>query len=147
MSRVAQIRPAAPADLAAARSWLEDAALPIADLTPDHMKDFLVAAANDVAVGMIGLEQFGSVGLLRSLVVDPSVRSGGIGRQLVDALESKARDLGVSELWLLTIDADRYFTGLGYDAMDRSDVPEAIRNTAEFSTLCPDDAVLMKKGL
>ena len=147
MSGATQIRPAAPADLPAARAWLADAGLPVADLTPDHMQDFLVAADEDRAVGMIGLEQFGGIGLLRSLVVDPAARSGGIGQQLVDALETRASQAGVTELWLLTIDADRYFTRLGYTATAREIAPAPIRETAEFSSLCPGDAVLMKKAL
>lgn len=139
------IRPAQAVDLDAARGWLGEAGLPTADLTADHMNNFLVAVAEAESVGIIGLEQFGNVGLLRSLVVDPSVRSGGIGRQLVAALESKAAGLGITELWLLTIDADPYFSRLEYVVMDRAAAPVAIQSTAEFSTLCPGDAALMRK--
>jgi amino-acid N-acetyltransferase len=111
------------------------------------MQDFLVAAAEGAPVGMIGLEQFGGVGLLRSLVVNPSAQNGGIGRRLVDALELQALELGIKDLWLLTIDANSYFLKLGYDVMDRTDAPDVIRGTAEFSGLCPGDAVLMRKCL
>ena len=145
MSNWLDIRPANAVDLDAARGWLEEAGLPTADLTPDHMNNFLVAAADGEPVGLIGLEQFGNVGLLRSLVVDPSVRSGGVGRQLVAALEAKATGLGITELWLLTIDADPYFSRLDYVVTERTAVPVAIQSTAEFSSLCPGDAVLMRK--
>ena len=147
MSSDMAIRPATDADLSAARSWLAAAGLPVDDLTADHMQNFLVALADDRPVGVIGFEQFDTVGLLRSLVVDQSARSGGIGRQLVAALETRASESGVTELWLLTIDADRYFSRLGYEMMDRSAAPESIRRTAEFSNLCPGDAVLMRKTL
>jgi len=147
MSGDVEIRSAIATDLDVARAWLSDAGLPTADLTPEHMKSFLVAVADDTPVGMIGLEQFGSAGLLRSLVVDPTARSGGIGAALVVALESKATALGVAELWLLTIDADPYFSRLDYVAMNRSEAPHVIRNTAEFSSLCPGDAALMRKYL
>ena len=80
-------------------------------------------------------------------MVDPSVRSGGIGRRLVAALESKATGLGITELWLLTIDADPYFSRLEYVVMDRTAAPDVIRDTAEFSSLCPGDAVLMQKSM
>ncbi|MDH3614777.1 MAG: arsenic resistance N-acetyltransferase ArsN2 [Gammaproteobacteria bacterium] len=147
MSSDTAIRPATDSDLSAAQSWLAGASLPVDDLTTDHMQNFLVALTNDRPVGVIGLEQFGKVGLLRSLVVDPTLRNGGIGRQLVAALETRAAESGVSELWLLTIDADRYFSRLAYVVVDRNDAPEAIRNTDEFSKLCPGDAVLMWKRL
>ena len=139
------IRQATASDLEAAQTWLADSGLPIEDLTPQHMANFLVALDGVKPVGMIGLEQFDTIGLLRSLVVDPSARGGGVGAQLVAALELRASELGVTELWLLTIDADPYFANLGYAVMERNDTPNAIRNTAEFSELCPGDAALMIK--
>jgi amino-acid N-acetyltransferase len=141
------IVPASASDFATARGWLEDAGLPVEDLTDRRSGRFLVASLNGVAVGMVGLEHFGTVGLLRSLVVEPSGRARGVGRQLVAALEDAARAAGVRELWLLTIDADRYFERLGYLRRGRDAAPDAIRATAEFSGLCPGDAVLMHKQL
>ncbi len=141
------IRRGQASDLAVARSWLNAAGLPTDDLSTAHMQDFLVALIDQQSVGMIGLEPLDSVGLLRSLIVDPSIRSKGIGEKLVNALERRAAGLGMTELWLLTIDADAYFVRLGYARMERTDAPVAIRGTAEFSSLCPDDAVLMRKTL
>jgi len=109
------------------------------------MRNFLIATADDSAVGMIGLEQFEDVGLLRSLVVDPTSRRQGTGKALVAALEMRATAAGVTELWLLTIDAAGYFAGLGFETMARDAAPDAIQMTDEFSSLCPGDAVLMRK--
>jgi len=111
------------------------------------MADFIIASRGDSPAGAIGVEAFSHVGLLRSLVVDPESRAEGIGRLLVAALEAHARCHGLTELWLLTIDADRYFRALGYTAKERSEAPSAIRETAEFSRLCPGTAVLMWKAL
>jgi len=147
MSDEVSIRAADAADLPAARSWLADAGLPFEDLSGAHMQNFLLAEANDRTVGMVGIESFGDVGLLRSLVVHRSNRGTGVGWKLVIALESQAVDAGINDLWLLTIDADGYFSHLGYETKDRSDAPDAIRETAEFSNLCPGDAVLMRKCL
>ena len=147
MTPAIPIRPAVAADLDAARSWLAAAGLPSEDLTAAHMADFLVALGEQRAVGMIGIEQFAAVGLLRSLVVDPHCRNAGLGRQLVDALEKIAADRGITELWLLTIDAEQYFVGCGYETRPRADAPAAIQETPEFASLCPGDAVLMRKHL
>ena len=147
MSDGVDIRPAMPSDFNAVESWLVSAGLPSADITPEHLNDFLVATLDDALIGVIGLEQTDSVGLLRSLVVDPSVRGGGIGKQLVERLESMAKERGISKLWLLTIDADGYFMKLRYDRRERIEAPIDIQNTAEFSGLCPGDAVLMCKML
>lgn len=147
MSAAIVIRHATSQDFDVLRLWLSNAGLPTADLTVAHMPEFLVALSADVPVGIIGLEKFGDVGLLRSLVVDNEFRGTGIGRQLVSALESQAIDAGITEFWLLTIDADPFFSRLGYVASKRDDAPEVICNTDEFSGLCPDDAVLMRKQL
>lgn len=147
MSNGVDIRPAMPSDFKAVESWLALAGLPTADITSEHLIDFLVATLDGALIGVIGLEQTGSVGLLRSLVVDPSVRGGGIGSQLVEKLESMAKNRGINELWLLTIDADGYFMRLRYDRRERVEAPIDIQSTAEFSGLCPGDAVLMSKML
>ncbi len=141
------IRPGIAADLAIVKRWLADAGLPAEDLTLDHMDDFLVAMSDAGPAGMIGLEQFDKVGLLRSLVIDPAARRGGIGRRLVAALEAHAVASGIAELWLLTIDAEAYFLKFGYQRIDRDAAPDVIRDTDEFSSLCPGDAVLMRKCL
>lgn len=141
------IRPGIVADLTIAQGWLRDAGLPTEDLTSDHMHGFLVAEVDTGPAGMIGLEQFDKIGLLRSLVIDRTARSGGVGRQLVAALEAHAAARGVTELWLLTIDAEAYFLKLGYEIKERDLAPDVIRETDEFSSLCPGDAVVMRKCL
>ena len=140
------VRGAVASDLDTARDWLTNAGLPSADLTPGHMRGFLIAEVGDESVGMIGLEAFGELGLLRSLVVDDAHRGAGIGKQLVSGLEKMAAAAGITQLWLLTIDAEAYFADLGFTLRSRDDVPDAIRGSREFSSLCPGDAALMSKG-
>ncbi len=133
------------ADFETVTGWLAAARLPAADLSIDDMQHFLLAESDGVPVGTVGLEPFGNVGLLRSLVVVPHSQGGGAGRMLVAALEGQAAARGMHELWLLTTDADAYFTKLGYEVMPRESAPESIRQTTEFSKLCPGDAILMRK--
>lgn len=142
-----EIRPATRSDIATATRLLDAANLPVDDIAGKDPGAFFAAVVGDSLVGFIGLEQFGAVGLLRSLIVDPSFRGAGLGRVLVAALESHAGKCGVGELWLLTIDADQWFARLDYVVTDRSDAPDSIRATEEFCGLCPDDAVLMRKTL
>lgn len=141
------IRVARAADLAAATSLLREAGLPVEDFSEDLVGNFLVASTGPSVVGCIGLEPLSNVGLLRSLAVDPDFRDGGVGRMLVGALEAHASRRGINELWLLTIDADGFFSRLDYRVQERDKAPAAIRRTAEFSLLCPDDAILMKKTI
>ncbi len=142
-----EIRPAQAWDLTVATAWLSAEGLPIDDLTVDHMDSFIVATQAGKPVGMIGIEKFTEVGLLRSLIVDTACRGAGLGARLVKALELSARNEHIDELWLLTIDADPFFARHGYVVVERDAAPKAIRNTAEFSTLCPGDAVLMCKHM
>ena len=141
------IRPGSAADFDAAMALLARANLPVADLSSASVDRFLIATVEQSIAGLIGLECYDSIGLLRSLVVDPEFRGAGIGRVLVKNLESHAIDQGVGEMWLLTIDADAWFQGLGYEARSRDQAPAAIAQTAEFVSLCPGDAVLMQKTL
>lgn len=139
------IRQARASDFPVVRGLLAAADLPVDDFAPEHL--VFVGEAGGTPVGGIGLEALGDIGLLRSLVVARQARSSGLGGRLVAALEDEARSRGIRELWLLTIDADAYFRGLGYEVRHRDDAPAGIRGTAEFSGLCPGTAVLMSKGL
>jgi len=98
-------------------------------------------------VGAVGLEIHGEDGLLRSLVVDPEVRGGGLGLRLVDALEAAAADRGLTNLYLLTTTAARFFPKLGYAVGLRAEVPAAVAGSREFQALCPDSAVMLRKRL
>ena len=133
------------------QTLLQAAQLPLEDLGPEKLQDFLVAREQrtngDKIVGLIGIQLFGQTGMLRSLVVAESTRGSGLGKMLVDELESSAIEARIRELWLLTNDADGYFVRHGYEVRIRDDAPSTIRQTEEFSTLCPDTAFLLSKQL
>jgi len=145
MTGASGIRAATAQDLPAALQLLRDAELPVADLCAGRLA--LVAYKQQDVQGIIGLESFENLGLLRSLVVSRADRGSGVGAALVTALEAACQERGLQELWLLTIDADPFFGRLGYAVRSRDAAPDAIRGTEEFSKLCPGDAVLMSKEL
>ena len=142
-----EIDEAASVDMEAAIRLLEEATLPVADLDAGKFRDFLVARIDGSPAGFVGVELFGRHGLLRSLVVARAHRDAGLGQRLVAAVESRAVAAGVEEMWLLTIDADRWFETAGYVRCGRGEAPAAIASTEEFANLCPGSAVLMKKSL
>ena len=147
----ANIRQAQAKDWPAIESLLKAAGLPSDDLGADRLEHFLVAldtvSTPPSVSGAIGLQAFGSTGLLRSLVVDAGHRDAGIGRQLVQALEDQALADGLTDLWLLTIDAEVFFWKLDYRIVERTKAPASIRGTREFTSLCPGSAHLMHKQL
>jgi len=145
------VRDARQNDWGNVRQLLDEAGLPVADLGPEQLVDFLVAERpgtdQSETLGIIGLQRFNQTALLRSLVVSEHDRKSGLGRRLVTAVEANACCAGVKDLWLLTIDAERFFESLGYKMMSRESAPDSIRDTQEFSGLCPDGAYLMRKVL
>jgi amino-acid N-acetyltransferase len=129
----------------AAVSLLESADLPTTDLDPRALDHFLYAGPADAPVGLVGLEIYDDVALLRSLVVAPGHRGSGLGGSLVEHAERYAADRGVRTIYLLTTTAEAFFGRRGYEPAPRTDAPEAIQRTAEFSTLCPSSSAFMRK--
>ena len=70
--------------------------------------------------GIVGLERFGSVALLRSLAVAAELRGTGVGKALVAAAEEYAQTKNVQTLYLLTTTAADFFARLGYAPLPRS---------------------------
>ena len=133
--------------LAAARSLLEAAQLPTADLTPDHCEHFFYQGPPAAPTGLVGLELFGDVALLRSLAVSPTARASGMGSALLEHAEAYARSAGVKTLYLLTTTAEEFFDRRGYARTARDAAPTAIRTTREFAGICPASSAFMSKSL
>ena len=133
-------------EIEAIRALLLAEGRPAADLDTSPV-EFLVARAGEGPVGVIGLERFAAVGLLRSLAVTPALRGSGLGRRLVDALESRARQSGLHRLALLTETAAPFFSRLAYLPSARDLLPVEMRESAQFRTLCPASAQCMSKSI
>jgi amino-acid N-acetyltransferase len=108
---------------------------------------FVVARDDGEFVGVGGVEACGSAGLLRSVVVVESRRGRGYGTALCDALEDRARSRGIATLYLLTTSAAPFFRRRGYEDVDRERVPTPVRQTTEFSDLCPATATCLRRDL
>jgi len=125
---------------------LSAARLPVEDLTAS-LEQFFVALEDDAITGIIGMETYGSEGLLRSMLVLPSHRKRGIASLLVKRLEESAGEHRIRELYLLTESAAPFFAKQGYEAIARSEAPAAVQQSAEFQHLCPQSAIVMKKQI
>jgi amino-acid N-acetyltransferase len=133
--------------LSAASALLNAANLPTSDLTEAHCRDFFYAGPPDAPTGLVGLEMFGDVALLRSLVVAPAGRNTGSGSALVKHAEEHARGRGVRSIYLLTTTAEAFFSRRGYAAASRDAAPAAIKTTREFAGICPASSAFMSKQL
>jgi amino-acid N-acetyltransferase len=134
------------ADIERIESLLDANGLPSRDV-PTAGACFFLAYAYTECIGTGGVEIHGSDGLLRSVLITESHRGQGYGAALCDSLEEHARAKGVETLYLLTTTAAPFFRRCGYDAVAREDVPGPIRDTTEFTDLCPASATCMAKGL
>lgn len=125
---------------------LESQKLPFEDL-PTGLNNFYAAVEDDQVVGLIGMELYGSYGLLRSMVVHPEFRNRQIAENLVRQIEEKAASAGIVSMFLLTETAENYFSRKGYEKISREEVPADVKSSSEFSHVCPVSATVMKKHL
>lgn len=132
-------------DIARVTQLLLDNDLPAEDLQDNHALQLFACGAGIDAV--IGIEAYPGVGLLRSLAVRATGRRRGIARALVEHVEAYAATRGIGELYLLTTTAEAFFLRLGYQPVARTSAPSPIRETREFSDLCPADSAFMCKRL
>jgi amino-acid N-acetyltransferase len=58
-----------------------------------------------------------------------------------------ARLQGAEYLFLLTTTAREFFLKENYTLVDRNSVPLSIKETSEFTGLCPSSATVMRKQL
>lgn len=121
--------------------------LPTADLAEAAPTDFRVVERDGRVVGCVAVETHGDAGLLRSLAVAPEVRGHGVGGRLVEAAEALARERRLGALYLLTTTAAPFFEARGYAPVDRAAVPEAVRASTEFASVCPASAACLVKTL
>ena len=104
---------------------------------------FLVAERAGEVVGAIGLEPYGGAALLRSAVVAPSVRGTGVGERLVRSLLDEAKRHRMNEVVLLTTTAESWFPRFGFNKVSREAVPDAVKQSVEFTSACPASATVM----
>ena len=132
--------------LTAVENLLERSALPTAGVAA-CVDSLLVARSGAHVMGSAALERYGAAALLRSVAVYPTLRGAGVGQQLMEALLAKAQQSGVRDLYLLTTTAGDFFPRFGFQPISRAVVPATVKASAEFTSLCPDSALVMYLAL
>ena len=136
-----------PGEHSAIKTLISECGLTVEDITSDKLPHFLVARRGEEIVAVVGLEIAGKDALLRSLAVCEPYRRRGVGAKLTRAIERYAFSQAVETLYLLTMTAELFFAGQGYERTDRKAAPAAMQATREFQSLCPAAAVCMRKSL
>lgn len=141
-----QIESAQSDDRASITTLLQQAQLLTDDL-PADLHDFVIAKEASTPIGVAGLERYDRVGLLRSVAVSAHYQGQQIATQLISRLLDRAQASAVTEVYLITTTADQYFLRHGFRPVHRQDVPAAIQQTQQFSSLCPLSAIVMKRSV
>jgi amino-acid N-acetyltransferase len=133
-------------DLPAVHALLRACRLPVEGLAA-HVGTAIVARENQRVVGVAALELYPPYALLRSVAVDTARRDRGAGQLLTAEAIALARRYQLQRLYLLTETASAFFPRLGFSAVARSEVPREVQRSVEFTSLCPDSAVVMTLDL
>lgn len=82
---------------------------------------------------------------LRAVATRTELRGGGLGTLAIAAALGSARESGVGQAWLLTEAAEPFFRKLGFERVDRAEMPSWIE--AGPADGCPATAVAMRREL
>ncbi len=89
----------------------------------ENIRDFVVVFEGDLLLGCGALHFYTPHSAeVRSLAVDPTRKTNGVGRQIVEALESDARENGLASMFAFTY-VPGFFRKLGFDEVDRGELP------------------------
>lgn len=131
-------------DLPEVLELLKQVDLPIEGVRK-HFHNFFTIKKDNLTVGCGGIEIYENVGLLRSLAIHPSIQAKGNGQQMVGRIEEYSAEKGIYNIYLLTETAEKYFQKLGYKIIPREEADPRIKQSIEFTTLCPSAPVMMKR--
>ena len=89
----------------------------------ENIRDFTLAFSDGHLVGCGALHFYSPTsGEVRSLAVDPKAKSQGIGRVIVEALESEAIEYRLHSIFAFTYVAG-FFERLGFEEVERGYLP------------------------
>ncbi|MCG3218128.1 MAG: GNAT family N-acetyltransferase [Candidatus Heimdallarchaeota archaeon] len=133
-------------DLKEASDLLIKHDLPV-DGIEDNFDNFLVLISNNTGeiLGLVGIEKYDQIGLLRSLVIEKGFQGLGLGKKMLIAIEKYAKELGLISLFLFTDTAEKFFEKHNYSKLSIENADERLKQSVEF-TIC-SSAILMKKSL
>lgn len=120
--------------------------LPYQDANAENI-EFYMAFSDADFVGIVGLEKFVDLALLRSMVVFDKFRNKGYGLKIINQILQESTAKGIKELFILTTTAKDFFERLGFGVIERKDVPDSIKATTEFTSFCPASAICMHINL
>lgn len=117
--------------------------LPHQDIKLDNSLFVSYSDEHGKVVGSGGLEFYSRYALLRSVAVDESQRGKAFGKEIVKDLVDRAKHQSIREIYLLTETAHDFFLKRGFTDVARENVPEEVKASSEFASVCPVSAACM----
>ncbi|MEX2555361.1 MAG: HAD-IIA family hydrolase [Actinomycetota bacterium] len=141
-----QLRQATGPDLPSIAQLLHEGGLP-AGAARERVGRTVVAQADRRVIATSAWEPLGDAALLRSVAVASDVRGTGVGLLVVAATLRQVARAGVREVYLVTTDAEAFFTRCGLRTIQREELPEAVAMHRQITRECPASAPVMKLTL
>ena len=142
MNNSYKISRAENSELSEIKGLLNKNKLPVEDLHPEK-QDFWLMQDSYSVIGAAGLEPYGKYAIFRSFVVEEQFRNKGFGNEIYSYTIEQAKKAGFEKLFLLTETAGNYFLSKGWIVINRESVPDEIKLSREFNSICPSSAVCM----
>lgn len=98
-------------------------------------------------LGVIGVEAYGEVCLLRSLAVRHDKRNLGIARELIKNALNFAQLNNCCDVYLITETIGDTMLRYGFSNINRGDVPQDILKSPFFNGICPCSCQIMHKNV
>jgi HAD superfamily hydrolase (TIGR01450 family) len=135
---VARPRPAISGEMEAVRELTE-----APGSAPEWGPEGVWVAGNEAVHATATAEVRDGDAYLRAVATREELRARGLGSLVVAAAVGWSRSRGARDAWLLTETAEGFFRGLGFETVDRAQVPEWIE--AGPARGCPQRAVAMRR--
>jgi N-acetylglutamate synthase-like GNAT family acetyltransferase len=112
-----------------------------------EVETLVIQMEDKQVVGSVSLHQTSPTeALLFGLCVDSSRRGQGLGWVLADSVLRRARRIGVERVYLVTDDSSDFLVSrLGFCMVGQDDLPESVRESANFKARWAPGAMCMRQ--
>ncbi|SMO67400.1 GNAT family N-acetyltransferase [Melghirimyces algeriensis] len=110
-----------------------------------HPENFLMVddCRSHQSVGTVGLEVYGTKGVLRSFVLEKRFRNAKSILELIGVILSHVQRSSLQEIYLITGINPDIFQVFGFEPLDWESLPEEIRSSAQNRNVGPQEGIPM----
>ena len=92
----------------------------------EHVREYVVCQEGDLILGCGALHvTWKNLAEVKSLAVDPRFMNKGVGKDILNACLKEAKELGISEVFTLTLETD-FFVKYGFKKIPKEKLPMKI---------------------